>query len=130
MPETIPFSDRSREVQVLLAIVIPFVFGAIVGVVLGVSAPVYWILSLLAAIGAVLAGLEHPDARSAALRGLLMGIVYGVALLLAHAVAGTHAKVSLGSFPPFVIVIDAVVGAILSALGALLGRRRGRTHRT
>lgn len=127
MPETIPFSDRSREVQVLLAVVIPFVFGAIVGVILGVSAPVYWILSLLAAIGAVLAGLEHPDARSAALRGLVMGIVYGVALLLAHAVAGTHAKVSLGSFPPFVIVIDAVVGAILSALGGLLGGRRGRT---
>lgn len=128
MPETIPFSDRSREVQALLALVIPFVFGAIVGVVLGVSAPVYWILSLLAAIGAVLAGLEHPDARSAALRGLVMGIAYGVALLLAHAVAGTHAKVSLGSFPPFVIVIDALVGAVLSALGGLLAGRIGRTH--
>jgi hypothetical protein len=128
VPETIPFSDRSREVQALLAVIIPFVFGAIVGVILGVSAPVYWILSLLAAIGAVLAGLEHPDARSAALRGLVMGIVYGVALLLAHAVAGTHAKVSLGSFPPFVIVIDAVVGAILSALGARLGGHRSRTH--
>jgi hypothetical protein len=127
VPETIPFSDRSREVQALLAVIIPFVFGAIVGVVLGVSAPVYWILSLLAAVGAVLAGLEHPDARSAALRGLVMGIAYGVALLLAHAVAGTHAKVSLGSFPPLVIVIDAIVGAILSTLGSLLGGRRSRT---
>jgi hypothetical protein len=126
VPETMPFSDRSREVQALLALIIPFVFGAIVGVFLGVSAPVYWILSLLAAIGAVLAGLEHPDARSAALRGLVMGIAYGVALLLAHAVAGTHAKVSLGSFPPLVIVIDAVVGAILAALGGLLGARRSR----
>jgi hypothetical protein len=126
VPETIPFSDRSREVQALLALIIPFVFGAIVGVFLGVSAPVYWILSLLAAIGAFLAGLEHPDARSAALRGLVMGIVYGVALLLAHAVAGTHAKVSLGSFPPLVIVIDAVVGAILAALGGLFGARRSR----
>jgi hypothetical protein len=128
VPETIPFSDRSREVQILLAVVIPFVFGAVVGIVLGISAPVYWILSLLAAIGAVLAGLEHPDARSAALRGLVIGIVYGVGLLLAHAVAGTHAKVSLGSFPPLVIVIDAVVGAILAALGGLLGGRRGRTR--
>jgi hypothetical protein len=128
VPETIPFSDRSREVQVLLAVIIPLVFGAIVGVLLGVSAPVYWILSLLAAIGAILAGLEHPDARSAALRGLVMGIVYGVALLLAHAVAGTHPKVSLGSFPPFVIVIDAIVGAILSALGSALSSHLGRTH--
>jgi hypothetical protein len=128
VPETIPFSDRSREVQVLLAVIIPFVFGAIVGVLLGVSAPVYWILSLLAAIGAILAGLEHPDARSAALRGLVMGIVYGVALLLAHAAAGTHPKVSLGTFPPLVILIDAIIGAILSALGSTIGSHLGRTH--
>ncbi len=124
MPETIPFADRGREAQALLALIIPFVFGAVVGVLLGVSAPIYWVLSLLAAVGAFLAGLEHPDARSGALRGLVMGVAYGVGLLLAHAVAGTHAKVSLGSFPPLVIVIDAIVGAALCALGAwLLGRR-------
>jgi hypothetical protein len=125
MPETIPFSDRGREAQILLAVVVPFVFGAIVGVVLGASAVAYWILSAIAAIGAVLAGLEHPDARSGALRGLLIGAVYGIGLLLAHAVAGTHAKASLGSVPLLVIVIDAIAGAILAALGGwLTGRRR------
>lgn len=125
MPETVPFDQRSKETQVVLAIVIPFVFGAVVGVVLGASATAYWILSALAALGAILAGLEHPDARSAAARGLVMGAVYGLGLLLAHAVAGTDAKVSLGSFPPFVIVIDAVAGAILAALGGLASGRRG-----
>jgi hypothetical protein len=125
MPETIPFSDRGREAQILLAVVVPFVFGAIVGVVLGASAAAYWILSAVAAIGAVLAGLEHPDARSGALRGLLIGAVYGVGLLLAHAVAGTHAKVSLGSIPLLVILVDAIAGAILAALGGwLTGHRR------
>lgn len=124
MPETIPFSDRGRGAQVLLAAVVPFVFGAIVGLVLGVSAVAYWILSAVAAIGAVLAGLEHPDARSGALRGLLIGAVYGIGLLLAHAVAGTHAKVSLGSVPLLVIVIDAIVGAILAAFGGWLTGRR------
>jgi hypothetical protein len=124
MPETIPFSERGREAQVVLAVVVPFVFGAIVGIVLGASAAVYWILSALAALGAVLAGLEHPDARSGALRGLFIGAVYGIGLLLAHAVAGTDAKVSLGGFPPLVIVIDAVVGAGLAALGAGLSGRR------
>jgi hypothetical protein len=128
MPETIPFDQRGREAQILLAVVVPFVFGAIVGVVLGWSAGVYWILSALAAVGAVLAGLEHPDARSGALRGLVIGTVYGVGVLLAHAVAGTDAKVSLGSFPPLAIVIDAVVGSALAALGGwLASRRRGRT---
>lgn len=41
MPETIPFDQRSREVKNLLAVVVPFVFGAIVGVVLGASAAAY-----------------------------------------------------------------------------------------
>jgi hypothetical protein len=71
MPETIPFNERGREAQILLAVVVPFVFGAIAG----------------------------------------------IGLLLAHAVAGTDAKVSLGGFPPLVIVIDAVVGALLAGLG-------------
>jgi hypothetical protein len=126
MPETVPFSERGREAQIVLAIVVPFIFGAVVGIVLGASAPGYWVLSAIAAIGAVLAGLEHPDARSGALRGLVMGAVYGIGVLLAHAVAGTDAKVSLGGFPPLVIVIDAVVGAILSALGGSLSGRRPR----
>jgi hypothetical protein len=124
LPETIPFSERSQGAQVLLAVVIPFIFGAIVGVVLGASAGVYWILSAIAAAGAVLAGLEHPDPRSAAIRGLVIGAVYGIAVLLAHAVAGTHAEVSLGSFPPIVILIDALAGAILAAIGGLISRAR------
>lgn len=126
MPETIPFDERSRQAQIVLALVVPFIFGAIVGVVLGASASAYWILSALAALGAVLAGLEHPDPRSAAIRGLVMGAVYGVGVLLAHAVAGTHAEVSLGSFPPFVILIDAIAGAILAAIGGLISRSRIR----
>ncbi|HEX6666009.1 MAG TPA: hypothetical protein VF081_05395 [Solirubrobacterales bacterium] len=126
MPETIPFSERNRQAQIVLALVVPFIFGAIVGVVLGASAPAYWILSALAALGAVLAGLEHPDPRSAAIRGFVMGAVYGVGVLLAHAVAGTHAEVSLGSFPPIVILIDALAGAILAAIGGLISRSRIR----
>lgn len=133
MPETVPFSERGREARIVLAILIPFVFGAIVGVVLGISAAAYWILSAIAAIGTVFAGLEHPDARSAATRGIVMGAVYGVAVLLAHAVAGTDAKISLGSFPPLVIVIDAIAGAILAAIGGSLsraGQKRRSASRT
>jgi hypothetical protein len=128
MPETIPFNERGREAQILLAVVVPFIFGAIVGIVLGTSTAVYWILSAIAAIGAILAGLEHPDARSGALRGLVIGAIYGIGLLLAHAVAGTDAKVSLGGFPPLVIVIDAVVGALLAGLGG--GLAGGRANRS
>ena len=127
MPETVPFDQRTARTQVVLAIVIPFVFGAVVGVVLGAGAAAYWALSALAALGAILAGLEHPGPRPAALRGLIMGAVYGLGVLLAHAVAGTDAKVSLGSFPPFLIVIDAIAGAVLAAIGGLASSNRAPT---
>src|SRR5206468_3120856 len=72
--------------------------------------------------GGVLAGFEHRDGWGGADRGLVGGALFGLGLLIAHAIAGTHAKVSLGGFPPFLIVIDAIAGMFLGALGGRLGR--------
>jgi hypothetical protein len=119
----VPFSDRPRSVQVLLAGLIPAAIGALAGVLLGVSSGAYWAVGVVAAIGALFAGFEHPDARSAAARGAIAGAIYGAALLIAHAIAGTHAKVSLGSFPPLLVVITAIIGALLGVVGARLGSR-------
>jgi hypothetical protein len=116
--------SRPPAQRFLLVGVVPAVFGAIAGVILGVSAPVYWVLQLLAIAGGFLAGLEHPTAKEAALRGLAAGAVFGAFILIAHAVAGTDEKVSLGDAPIFLVVITAVVGAILGALGAKLRARR------
>jgi hypothetical protein len=116
------FRDRARPVQIVLGGAVPFVFGAVVGVLLGVSAGLYWALSALAALGAVLAGLEHQDGWGGADRGLVGGALYGLGILLAHAIAGTHAKVSLGGFPPLLIVIDAIAGMLLGAIGGRLAR--------
>jgi hypothetical protein len=121
------FRDRPRAFQIVLGGVVPFAFGAGVGVVIGVSSGVYWGLAGLAAIGGVLAGLEHQDGWGGADRGLVGGALFGTGLLIAHAIAGTTAKVSLGSFPPFLIVIDALVGIMLGAIGGRLARAlRGR----
>jgi apolipoprotein N-acyltransferase len=116
------FRDRPRPVQVVLGGFVPLAFGAVVGVVLGVSSGVYWALAVLAAVGAVLAGFEHQDGWGGADRGLVGGALFGLGVLLAHWIAGTHAKVSLGSFPPFLIVIDAIAGMLLGALGGRLAR--------
>lgn len=116
------FRDRPRPVQIVLGGGVPLAFGAVVGVVLGVSAGLYWALAALAALGAVLAGLEHLDGWGGADRGLVGGALFGLGVLVAHAIAGTDAKVSLGGFPPLLIVIDAVAGMFLSALGGRLAR--------
>jgi hypothetical protein len=116
------FRDRPRPVQIVLGGVVPLLFGAVVGIVLGTSSGVYWALSALAALGAILAGLEHQDGWGGADRGLVGGALYGLGILIAHAIAGTHAKVSLGSFPPLLIVIDAIAGMLLGAIGGRLAR--------
>ena len=125
MFEPVLFHDRQRSAQIVLAGVVPAVAGAVAGVLVGVSSGAYWAFSALAAIGAVVAGFEHLDGWSGARRGLVAGLVYGIALLVVHAIAGTHAKISLGSFPPLLALITAIAGMLLSGLGArIAGRQR------
>jgi hypothetical protein len=116
------FRDRPRPAQIVLGGVVPAIFGAVAGVLVGVSSGAYWGYGALVAIGSVIAGFEHQDGWGGADRGLVAGFVYGVALLLMHALVGTHAKVSLGSFPPLLAVITAIAGMLLSALGGRIAR--------
>jgi hypothetical protein len=116
------FRDRPRPVQIVLGGAVPLLFGAVVGIVLGVDASAYWALSALAGLGGVLAGFEHQDGWGGADRGLVGGALFGLGVLVAHAIAGTDAKVSLGGFPPLLIVIDAIFGMFLGALGGRLAR--------
>ncbi|MEA2140351.1 MAG: hypothetical protein QOC91_450 [Solirubrobacteraceae bacterium] len=116
------FRDRPRPVQIVLGGAVPLLFGAVVGIVLGVDASAYWALSVLAGLGGVLAGFEHQDGWGGADRGLVGGALFGLGVLVAHAIAGTDAKVSLGGFPPLLIVIDAIFGMFLGALGGRLAR--------
>jgi hypothetical protein len=114
----VPFRDRSRPVQILLAVVLPAVIGAVAGILLGVSSIAYLAVGLLAAVGAFASGFEHENGWGGADRGFVAGAVYGTSLLLVHALVGTHATVALGSFPPGLVVITALVGMFLTAAGA------------
>jgi hypothetical protein len=110
--------------QIVLGGVLPIAIGALAGILLGASAVAYWIVAALAAVGAFLSGFEHRDGWGGADRGFFGGVFYGIALLVAHAIIGTHAKVSLGSFPPFLAVITAIVGMLLAAAGGRMARLR------
>jgi len=116
------FRDRPRPVQIVLGGVIPAIAGAVAGVLVGVSSGAYWGYAGFVALASVGAGFEHQDGWGGADRGLVAGAIYGIALLLAHAIAGTHAKVSLGSFPPFLAVITAIAGMLLCAGGGRIAR--------
>jgi hypothetical protein len=116
------FRDRPRPVQIIIGGVVPALFGVAAGILVGVSVAGYWALAAVVSIGGVLAGFEHKDGWGGADRGLVGGAVYGTALLIAHAVAGSHAKVSLGSRPPLLAVVTAIIGMLLGALGGRIAR--------
>jgi hypothetical protein len=122
MYDPVLFRDRSRPVQVVSGGVLPALIGALAGVLVGVSSGAYWVVAVLAGVGAFVGGFEHRDGWGGADRGFFAGLIYGTALLLAHAIAGTHAKVSLGSFPPLLAVVTAIVGMLLSAAGGRIAR--------
>jgi len=129
MYDPVLFRDRPRPAQIVLGGVVPAIAGAVAGILAGVSSGAYWGYAVLVAIGAVVAGFEHQDGWGGADRGLVAGLIYGIALLVAHAIAGTHAKVSLGSFPPLLAVVTAIAGMLLSALGGRIARVQ-REHRS
>jgi len=118
----VPFADRPRPVQIVFVCVSPLLFGALVGIAAGTSSTDYWVLSVIAVISSFLCGAEHPTPGPAALRGAAAAAIYGVGVLAAHAIAGTDAKVSLNGFP-MTIVVAAIVGTIVTALGCLTLRR-------
>jgi ABC-type Na+ efflux pump permease subunit len=124
MYEPVLFRDRERPAQIVLGGVIPAIAGAIAGVLIGASSGAYWGYAAVIALATVVAGFEHLDGWGGADRGLVAGAIYGIGLLVAHAIVGTHALVSLGSFPPLLAVITAIAGMLLSALGGWIARQQ------
>ena len=121
------FDERPRVHQIISALVVPAVFGAAVGIVLGISAGLYWALQLVGFIGAILAGLEHRNGREGALRGVVGGTLFGTFLLLAHAASGSDETVKLPDFQPILVVFTVLGGVIGSGIGGRL--RRTATER-
>ena len=117
------FESRPTAVQVVLAIVVPIVFGAVTGVVLGVSEVGYLVLTLLGIAGGFFAGLEHRNAGDGFMRGVAGGLLFGTFILAAHDLSGMDPKAHL---PEPEVVLVAITTAFGAGLGALGGRARAR----
>ena len=115
--------ERSRPAQAVLALVVPAAYGVVTGYFLGVSESTYVILSVLAVVGGVGAGFDHRGAAAGAKRGLLGGVLFGAFVLIAHEIHGATAKAHLPEPAILLVVITAVLGVALGALGGWL---RGR----
>ena len=120
------FASHPRGVQLLLGLVVPMIGGAVGGVLLGVSEPVYLVYSVLAVGAGYFGGMEHVGAGEGAQRGFAGGLLFGVFILVAHKVTGAEAKAELPHPEILLVVLTIVLGV---ALGALGGRSRARRER-
>jgi hypothetical protein len=112
---------RPLPLQLVLAGVIPIAYGALCGWVLGENEAVYTVLTLLALVGAYVAGQEHRGAAEGAIRGVVAGVLFGGALLLVHEATGAEPKAEV-PHPKIIILGIAIVASAIA--GALGGRRR------
>src|SRR4051812_18034464 len=116
--------DRPVPARLIFVVVIPLLFGAFTGWMLGVSKPVYIGLQVVAAIGGYMGGWEHRSGREAAIRGFLGGLCFGGGILLVHQLTGDTPKVKLPEPPIILLGFTAGIGAILASFGAGARARR------
>jgi len=84
--------ERPFAVQLLLAIVVPALYGLLTGLMLGVSSAVYAVLSILGILGGLVAGYDHHGADEGFVRGVCGGLLFGTFILVGHSVFGMEAK--------------------------------------
>jgi hypothetical protein len=115
----VPLSARSTPQRVVLVGVVPLVFGIVVGLAADASSVVYWLLNVLAILGAVVAGLEMESPKAGAVRGLIAGVIFGLGVLAGAAIGGDTASgvPALNAGTP---VVTGIASALLGALGAAL----------
>ncbi|MCW3014378.1 MAG: hypothetical protein JWO02_1470 [Solirubrobacterales bacterium] len=119
--------ERTPQTQVLIAVVVPALFGAMTGLLLGRDEAAYLALSILGVAGGIGAGYEHPGAGEGARRGICGGLLFGTFILLAAAATGDRAQAELADPQWVLVVITTALGALFGAMGgALRGRGTAR----
>jgi hypothetical protein len=108
-------------VQIVLAVLIPALFGVLCGWLLGVNKTLYLVFSLLGILGGYAAGTEHKGAAGGALRGLIGGALFGGFILLTNEWLDKKPKADLPDPKIWLLAITVGAGVILGTLG---GRAR------
>ncbi len=120
--------EHPRPLQIVLVFVVPALFGALTGYILGVSEPVYLIFSLIGVLGGIGAGYDHVGAKAGAGRGIIAGLVFGGSILIAHEIHGATAKAHLPEPAIILVVFTTVLGCVFGAIGGWLRARAMRGH--
>jgi hypothetical protein len=116
-------AEHPRGLQVLLAGVVPVIYGAVTGLFLGVSEGTYLVLSIIGILGGIGAGFDHLGPGAGARRGVLAGLLFGGSILLAHEIHGADAKADLPDPAILLVAVTTLLGAAFGAIGGWLRSR-------
>jgi hypothetical protein len=97
--------------------------------VLGLSEPIYLVLSVAGILGGLAAGLEHEYGLEGFYRGLLGGLLFGLGILLANGIIDKEPKAELPDPEVLLIVITGAFGAGLGTLGGRMRDKRIKKER-
>ncbi len=117
------FSTLPRPAQIQLAGFGPLLFGMVCGFLMEATAGGYWVVSTVGLLGAVSGGMEHSGASAGARRGLLMGSLFGVGVVLAHAIARQRELVTIPHPAVLLILVTSVGGTLFGAAGGAIRSR-------
>jgi hypothetical protein len=118
--------DRPFAAQLVLAIVIPALYGLLTGLLLGVTSGGYLVLSILGILGGLVAGYDHLGADEGFVRGICGGLLFGTFILVGHSIFGMEAKAKIPDPHGVLVGITTVFGAILGAIGGAVRARHER----
>jgi len=126
MLKPVLLSDRSDGQGLVVAMVLPILFGVLTGWVLGESEGGYTALALLGILGGFFAGLEHDYPIDGVYRGMLGGLLFGSSILITNGLIDKAPKADLPDPEVLLIAITAGAGTILGWLGARSRAKRER----
>ena len=113
--------------QIVVANVVPCVFGAITGIMLGVNEIAYLALAgPIGILGGYFAGLEHRSGPEGAARGAIGGLQFGAFILVVDALSGLDRKADLPEPAILLVVLTTFFGTVLGFFGGLTRERRMR----
>jgi hypothetical protein len=115
---------RSGSAEFIAVVVVPLAFGALTGLALGWSEPLYLVLLVLGVLGGIGAGLEHDAPIDGFYRGLLGGLLFTTGILVAHGLADVEPEAHLPDPETLLLLINGTLGAAFGAFGARLRSRR------
>jgi hypothetical protein len=113
--------------QIVVANVVPCVFGAITGLLLGLNEIAYLALvGPIGILGGYFAGLEHRSAPEGAARGAIGGLQFGSFILVVDALSGLERQADLLDPAILLVVFTTFFGTVLGFLGGLTRERAMR----